>query len=558
MPTFTVTASDNAFQSAFGITPTLDTFPQANENPLSSGGKWTKSGSYGGSLQLISHAVFGSASSVDTESYTAAGDLTDCEAWSEFASLPESGTAAGVFVRQDPGTVTGKSQYNAQYVPGAGIGLFYIDSTGGNNQLGTTFSVTLSAGDSIGIRAQGSTISAYYKHAAGAWTLAVSVTDTNLAHGYMGLVNQSNSGSFGNFGGGVVGLSDSILGSRHISLTDTGLTITDRISRALIDTGLTFSTTLASRRTRVLIDTGAHVADSLGNISLSDTGLTFSDTLAAQRVVPRSITDTGTTQSDTTQKVARKFITDQGATVFDTLVARVNGHNTSVTISERGLTLTDTITPTRVFFRSVGQYAPDTSLTLSDGISVTTSYGPPGDPCTIDFRRFLADMFASSDYSDWCSANPGDCATWITYKNAILAGHTPSPPVMSTDFGTALVDAGIIALDGIPPCRVLNQLKAAFTWASVAGGLGVQFTNTSTPGASGFDTWAWNFGDGNTLSGPGTNTWSPAYNYATAGTYIVTLTITGNDGATSSVSHTVTVSTFNPSTGVVNIDAVVV
>jgi PKD repeat protein len=80
------------------------------------------------------------------------------------------------------------------------------------------------------------------------------------------------------------------------------------------------------------------------------------------------------------------------------------------------------------------------------------------------------------------------------------------------------------------------------------------FTSTPTNLAVAFDAsgskdpdgtiagYAWDFGD--TSSGTGV---SPNHTYATAGTYTVGLTVTDNSGATTVVSHTVTVAAANPS-----------
>jgi PKD repeat protein len=69
----------------------------------------------------------------------------------------------------------------------------------------------------------------------------------------------------------------------------------------------------------------------------------------------------------------------------------------------------------------------------------------------------------------------------------------------------------------------------------------VTFTNSSTDSDGSIASSSWSFGDG------GTNTTaSPTHAYANGGTYTVTLTVTDNDGASSSVSHDVTVANQAP------------
>jgi hypothetical protein len=64
----------------------------------------------------------------------------------------------------------------------------------------------------------------------------------------------------------------------------------------------------------------------------------------------------------------------------------------------------------------------------------------------------------------------------------------------------------------------------------------VQFTDQSGDWDGTIVSWSWNFGDGTTSI-----LQNPTHQYANAGTYIVTLTITDNSGATDSTSQSITV-----------------
>jgi PKD repeat protein len=63
------------------------------------------------------------------------------------------------------------------------------------------------------------------------------------------------------------------------------------------------------------------------------------------------------------------------------------------------------------------------------------------------------------------------------------------------------------------------------------------FTSTSSGSVTGY---SWTFGDGATSTAQ-----NPSHTYGAGGTYTVTLTVTDNQGATNSVSHTVTVTAPN-------------
>ncbi len=86
-----------------------------------------------------------------------------------------------------------------------------------------------------------------------------------------------------------------------------------------------------------------------------------------------------------------------------------------------------------------------------------------------------------------------------------------------------------------PPPPPLNQPPtASFTYD--VDGLTVNCTDTSTDLDGTIISWSWNFGDG-TIS----SLQNPSHTYQNADTYIVQLTVTDNDGASSSTVHFITV-----------------
>jgi PKD repeat protein len=84
-----------------------------------------------------------------------------------------------------------------------------------------------------------------------------------------------------------------------------------------------------------------------------------------------------------------------------------------------------------------------------------------------------------------------------------------------------------------------NQPPVA-AFSSSCSNLSCSFTSTSSDPDGSISSYSWTFGDGGTSSAQ-----NPTHSYSAGGTYTVTLRVTDNQGATNSVSHTVTVTAPN-------------
>ncbi|MCE3008758.1 MAG: PKD domain-containing protein [Bacteroidetes bacterium] len=91
----------------------------------------------------------------------------------------------------------------------------------------------------------------------------------------------------------------------------------------------------------------------------------------------------------------------------------------------------------------------------------------------------------------------------------------------------------------------VGQIPTAnFTVAQPCVNLNTSFTDTSTLGGNqSIVSWAWNFGDLASGSANTSNLRNPTHNYATAGTYTVSLTITSSTGCQAATSRAITIST---------------
>jgi hypothetical protein len=193
---------------AFPETSVLDDFNRSNTGPPL-GGNWTPGPLTEAGIAIVSNQASIAGDSVDRNEYWSAAQFgPDCEAYITIADIAAAGAvhAAMVGCRLNPDEYDGYCvQVTAQY---SMAGLFRVDNEA-YTPLGDLFEWTPADGDSIGISAIGTTIKAYLKLAAGAWTEKVSVTDTTYqGAGYIwtgGYAQGDNGIKLDNFGGGTIG-----------------------------------------------------------------------------------------------------------------------------------------------------------------------------------------------------------------------------------------------------------------------------------------------------------------------------------------------------------------
>jgi PKD repeat protein len=143
-------------------------------------------------------------------------------------------------------------------------------------------------------------------------------------------------------------------------------------------------------------------------------------------------------------------------------------------------------------------------------------------------------MFVSGGTLYYASRTDHDLRK-VSFSNGTVSG-TPTVVSGPTVDGVDWSNRAMFLSPGAPN----NPPTAAFT--SSCTNLSCTFNGSGSSDSNGSITsYAWDFGDSHTDTG----VTPPAHAYASAGTYTVSLTVTDNGGATSSVTHTVTVSAAN-------------
>ena len=190
--------------------PVLDSFNRANENPLSDAGRWTNGiiGSVENGLNVSSNTLACSLGSTCTAWRNNAQYGADAEAWAKVTTLPGAGNSIRLYVRlQQPGS-TALTGYMLRTNQLAGTDQVFLERWDPNNTLRTllTMSQELGVGNTLLVRAQGSTLEAW-RYDGASWSRLGAVTDaTYPAAGYVGVGIRGTAGRLDDFGARTLGV----------------------------------------------------------------------------------------------------------------------------------------------------------------------------------------------------------------------------------------------------------------------------------------------------------------------------------------------------------------
>src|SRR5213078_3066790 len=191
-----------------------------------------------------------------------------------------------------------------------------------------------------------------------------------------------------------------------------------------------------------------------------------------------------------------------------------------------------------------GSYTVTLTVTDNQGApnTVTHSVAPsqPDQPPTAAFTASCPTLTCS--FTDQSSDPDGTIATWHwDFGDGSTPVATRNPSHTYSTGGSYTVTLTVTDNQGAPntvthavaPSQPNQSPVAAFTASCPT--LTCSFTDQSSDPDGTIATWDWDFGDGSTP----VTTRNPSHTYSAGGSYTVTLTVTDNQGAPNTVTHSV-------------------
>ncbi|HEY0662383.1 MAG TPA: PKD domain-containing protein [Lysobacter sp.] len=184
-------------------------------------------------------------------------------------------------------------------------------------------------------------------------------------------------------------------------------------------------------------------------------------------------------------------------------------------------------------------YIPQHAAAWGKRIAVESSASGDGGFCKVSGLNQTPCSGGPGDTGYMCDTQGGSSGSPVIgfVDNAVVSlHHCANCPNRGVPIQAVIADlGGNVPANGTVGGGGNNPPTANFN--SSNSGLSVTFTNTSSDSDGSIASSSWNFGDGGTSTAT-----SPTHNYASSGTYNVTLTVTDNLGATGSVTKPVSVS----------------
>lgn len=176
---------------------------------------------------------------------------------------------------------------------------------------------------------------------------------------------------------------------------------------------------------------------------------------------------------------------------------------------------------------------------INSSFTITANFNV--DTACLGNETFFSDASISTGGNieswEWQFNDPN--VSWFTpWKNTANTENTSheytQPGIYTVDL--LIEDASGCTADTSIQITVLEGPDADFSFTDAAVGDPTNFTDNSNGNGNNINSWHWDFGDGNSSTEQ-----NPQHTYGSAGEYIVTLTITDENGCESTVSYTVTI-----------------